>query len=137
MKPSIILLSFLLSACTSEAAELEATLNSYARYLEHPASESAATKNLSGAALEAARTSGSVLRDLGLRQIGSAKFEVQEISAGKAIACLDVSRTHFEDLSGRLLDLSHRAQRLKMEIKFSVLAKRHIISDMNLLEGNC
>jgi hypothetical protein len=137
MKFCFLVLSVFLTGCAEPGAQLELTLNSYAAALEHPVSESAALKDLSGEALRASKDSQKLLSDLGLRQKGAAQFTILEVSSSSAIACLDVSRTYFEDIWGNKANLQDRADRLLIRVRFAQLSSRQIITDFSLLGESC
>ncbi|MFM1779594.1 MAG: hypothetical protein RIS51_739 [Actinomycetota bacterium] len=100
-------------------------------------SESAALRDLAGEALRASKDSQKLLSELGLRQKGAAQFNILKVSSSSAIACLDVSRTYFEDLWGNKPDIQNRADRLLIKVHFAQLSSRQIITDFSLLGESC
>jgi len=107
----------LVTGCSQSNAQvlIQQSLDGYAKAA---ASGSGLDRFLSGGALEAAEQGAALLADIGLSQLGSARFEVENVSDGQVSGCLDLSQVQVVDSSGGLLQ-PNRQERVGFSGRFA------------------
>ena len=111
----LLLITLLLSGCTTSATSAEQSLNKYALAA---ANGYEFDELLVGQALESALETRELIATLGLESFGSSRFsQTKSIGQDRFSSCLDVSATSFRDANGEQL-LLDRLERQLVLVKF-------------------
>jgi len=106
----------LLAGCTPPLDTYQRALDTYATN----ASDGDLESTLTGSALQTAKQSQDLLREIGWIQVGKSRFEDTKLAGeSTVVSCLDVSGVSFIDVSGRAISPQQRDDRLLMQIEFS------------------
>ncbi|MFM1993663.1 MAG: hypothetical protein RL537_352 [Actinomycetota bacterium] len=125
-----LLLPLLVGCSQSELAGLQQKLDQYA---DLSANSQSLHGVLSGAALESAEKSLELQSELGLTQIGLARFEVLSAANGLGSGCLDLSDLELVNSKGELIRTS-RSERVEFEVEYE---PNFVITSLEVSENPC
>jgi hypothetical protein len=126
----LLLITLLLSGCSSQAAVVEQRLNQYA---QAAANDANLEQLLAGQALQSAIETRALIDSLGLQSFGSTRFlDTKKVSGDWFTSCLDVSGTSFRDANGEQLFLE-RLERQVVRVQFTAGK----VADLKLEEEPC
>ncbi len=126
----LLLLPLLVGCSQSDATRLQQTLDEYAS-LSAPASSLGSV--LTGDALASAQKSEELLENLGITQIGQAKFVVLAAAAGEGQGCLDLSGVELLNAKGERI-IPSRPDRVAFEASYEA---NFLISSLVMTEEPC
>jgi hypothetical protein len=126
----ILLLPLLVGCSQSDATGLQQTLDEYASL---SAQASPLGSVLTGDALASAQKSEELLENLGITQIGQAKFEVLAAAEGEGQGCLDLSGVELLNAKGERI-IPSRPDRVAFEASYEA---DFLISSLVITEEPC
>ncbi len=126
----LLLLPLLVGCSQSDATRLQQTLDEYASL---SAQASPLGSVLTGDALASAQKSEELLENLGITQIGQAKFEVLAAAEGEGQGCLDLSGVELLNAKGERI-IPSRPDRVAFEASYEA---NFLISSLVITEETC
>ena len=126
----LLLLPLLVGCSQSDATGLQQTLDEYASL---SAQASPLGSVLTGDALASAQKSEELLENLGITQIGQAKFEVLAAAEGEGQGCLDLSGVELLNAKGERI-IPSRPDRVAFEASYEA---NFLISSLVITEEPC
>ncbi len=126
----LLLLPLLVGCSQSDATRLQQTLDEYASL---SAQASPLGSVLTGDALASAQKSEELLENLGITQIGQAKFEVLAAAEGEGQGCLDLSGVELLSAKGERI-IPSRPDRVAFEASYEA---NFLISSLVMTEEQC
>ena len=126
----LLLLPLLVGCSQSDATRLQQTLDEYASL---SAQASSLGSVLTGDALASAQKSEELLENLGITQIGQAKFEVLAAAEGEGQGCLDLSGVELLNAKGERI-IPSRPDRVAFEASYEA---NFLVSSLVMTEEPC